>query len=328
MVADNGNAWKRGSLLKNPEIARFGHIALITPDIEKSLWFFRDVVGLEEVDHQEETVYLKAWGDFEHHTLSLTPGSQAKVDHVAWRTKHPEDVEHFAELFEAKGTKTHWIEAGEEKGQGKAIRFQTPNGYPFEVYYDVEKPEAPKHKRSLLKSNKYRAWDHGVSPRRVDHVNLSTANSGEVSHWLQDNMGFNLREYIRLNDGSTPLNWLSVTALSHDIAVGTDTKGRPNRLHHLAYYLDNWHDVLRAADIFAEHDISTDAGPGRHAVSQAVYIYVKDPGSGHRLELYSGSYLILDPDWEPIEWNENEYRQWWGEIRRGPGAPMDETTEC
>lgn len=28
-----------------PEISKLGHVALVTPDLEKSLWFFRDVIG-------------------------------------------------------------------------------------------------------------------------------------------------------------------------------------------------------------------------------------------------------------------------------------------
>jgi len=42
-----------------PEVARLGHVALETPDLEDSLSFFRDTVGLEEVDRVAGTVYLR-----------------------------------------------------------------------------------------------------------------------------------------------------------------------------------------------------------------------------------------------------------------------------
>ncbi|AGT33885.1 2,3-dihydroxybiphenyl 1,2-dioxygenase (plasmid) [Geobacillus genomosp. 3] len=312
------------------EIAKFGHIALITPNLEKSVWFFRDIVGLEEVDRQGDTIFLRAWGDWEHHTLSLTPGNRARVDHIAWRTKRPEDVETFAEQLKAKGTEVQWIEPGEEKGQGKAIRFRLPNGYPFEIYYDVEKPKAPEGKKSRLKNNVYRP-SYGIAPRRIDHVNVWTTNPSEIHQWLKDNMGFKMREYIRLNNGFVAGGWMSVTPLVHDIGVMVDPKGQPNRLHHFAYYLDNVTDILRAADILREHDITIEmGGPGRHGISQAFFLYVKDPGSGHRLELFSGGYLIFDPDWEPIEWQEHELQEgliWYGPEMK-PGGPMDDTTEC
>ena len=44
--------------------------------------------------------YLRAWGDFEHHTLlRIQAGEEASVDHIAWRAKRPEDVNNFATLL-------------------------------------------------------------------------------------------------------------------------------------------------------------------------------------------------------------------------------------
>ena len=87
--------------------------------------------------------------------------------------------------------------------------------------------------------------------------------------------------------------------------------------------------MLRAAEILTEGGIVPDHGPGRHAISQAVCLYARDPGSGHRVEFYSGSYLVLDPDWEPVEWTQAEYRQWWGPNPvRGDGSTMDLITPC
>ena len=40
-------------------------------------------------------------------------------------------------------------------------------------------------------------------------------------------------------------------------------------------------------------------GPGRHGVSNAFFVYLRDP-DGHRIELYTGDYYTGDPDHEPI----------------------------
>jgi biphenyl-2,3-diol 1,2-dioxygenase len=109
---------------------------------------------------------------------------------------------------------------------------------------------------------------------------------------------------------------MSVTPLVHDIAVmGSQTAPTSNRLHHIAYWLDSSQDLLRAADILSENGLKF-IGPGKHGISQALYLYVEDPGSGHRLELFNGGYLIFEPDWEPVEWNEEEMLTgftYWGE---------------
>lgn len=290
-----------------PEIAKLGHVALVTPDLEKSLWFFKELIGLEETETVDGTVYLRAWGDFEHHTLSLTAGDRAYVDHIAWRTKRPEDVEGFATLLEEAGTEVEWIEAGTEAGQGRAIRFHLPSQHRFEIYYDMEKTLADPKRRSVLKNQTYKAWARGVSPRRIDHVNVMTSMDVKIiTDFLHEKLGFKMREYIKAPDNSYLAGWMSVTPLVHDIAVSGDPHSpTTHQIHHISYWLDNAQDLLRAADILKEHGL-TFKGPGKHGISQAMYVYVCDPGSGLRVELFTNGYLIFEPDWEPIEWTLDE----------------------
>jgi catechol 2,3-dioxygenase len=63
--------------------------------------------------------------------------------------------------------------------------------------------------------------------------------------------------------------------------------------------------VLRAADILTENGIFIEAGPSKHNNSQGFYLYSYEPG-GNRVEIYSGSYLVFAPDWEPVTWDEQE----------------------
>ena len=54
-------------------------------------------------------------------------------------------------------------------------------------------------------------------------------------------------------------------------------------------------------------------GPGRHGVSNAFFVYLRDP-AGHRIELYSCDYFTGDPDHEPLRWSVNDprCRSFWG----------------
>ena len=45
-----------------PEIAKLGHVALVTPDLEKSLWFFKELIGLEETETVDGTVLFTCLG--------------------------------------------------------------------------------------------------------------------------------------------------------------------------------------------------------------------------------------------------------------------------
>ena len=304
-----------------PEIAKLGHVALVSEDLEKSLKFFRDTIGLEETEVVDGVHYLRAWGDFEHHTLSITAGETSYIDHIGWRTKRREDIATFAKLLEDAGTDVRWIEANEEVAQGEAIRFELPSGHRFELYYDMEKTPADESRKSVLKNQTYKSWAKGVSPRRIDHVNLQTSlDNAEIVNYLHKVLGFKLREYFVNPDDVQVASWLSVTNLVHDVAImSTERSKEPNEMHHIAYWLDNSQDLLRAADILCEADVQF-VGPGKHGISQAMYIYVKDPGSGLRLEIFTNSYLIFEPDWEPVKWSYDEYLKngsaYWGDRRR------------
>jgi catechol 2,3-dioxygenase len=312
-----------------PELARLGHVALRTPDLEASLRFFDEIVGLEVVERGRDAAYLRAWGDHEHHTLALVAGDDGGLDHVGWRTRRPEDVELFRERLASSGIEVVEATAGSESGQGPAIRFRTPGGLPYELYHEVEKRPADPSRAPFIKTNTGRVWDHGISPRRIDHVNFVLPNVAGEEAWSHDVLGFRTHEYLRLDDGTIHASWLSVSPLAHDLAIGRGPAPGQVGLHHLAYFVDNVTDVIRAAEIYCEHGIAPDHGPGRHGISQASCVYARDPGSGNRLELYSGSYLVLDPDWEPVEWTQTEYRQWWGaQPDRSAESPIDVITPC
>ena len=58
-----------------------------------------------------------------------------------------------------------------------------------------------------------------------------------------------------------------------------------------------------------------------------------EPG-GNRIEIYSGSYLVLAPDWQPVTWNEQERSggtYWGGALPASfieyatPDLPSDDT---
>lgn len=308
-----------------PRIAKLGHVELVTPDQEESLWFFRDVIGLKEVERVGDTVHLRAQRDWEHHTLSLTAGARAELDHVGWRTDEPADVEAFAERLEAEGTTVERLDPGEETGIGEAIRFRTPAGHRYELYHDVDTSPPPEEVRSRLKNRVYSMADaSGSIPRRIDHVNLHGPDVDAIHDWHREVLGFQLNEYVLDEAGEVHAGWLSTNSLVHTLAYGLEQSGEPT-LHHVAYYLDSLGDMMNAADVVREHGVEVEGGPGKHGITQANFMYMKDPGSGHRLELFNGGYQIFDPAWEPIEWDAEEAAEgltWFGSTPSQESTPV------
>ncbi len=313
---------------KNAPVCKLGHTALVTPDLEQSVSFFRDLVGLDIVAEHEGAVYLRAWGEREHHSLVLSEGP-AGVGHFGLRASGPEQLALISSDLEAHDVEVESVDPGTELGQGEAIRFTSPQGHPWEVYWDME----PGRKDSRLANQTGKAYLRGSSPMHLDHINIACGDVGAGEAFLHERLGFLRREFVQPTDGPLIASWMSVTSQVHDIAIGWDPpQGRDGRLHHISYIHHDVSDILRAAEIMRDAGVTIDLPPGRHGISQAFFLYVKDPGSGHRVELFSGGYHIFDPDWEPVEWNEHNIATgmvWWGpDFIPGAGGPMDATTPC
>lgn len=63
------------------DIAHLGHLELLTPKPEESLAFFTGIAGLHESGRSGDSVYLRAWGDYERASLKLTASKRP-----AWAT--------------------------------------------------------------------------------------------------------------------------------------------------------------------------------------------------------------------------------------------------
>lgn len=87
------------------------------------------------------------------------------------------------------------------------------------------------------------------------------------------------------------------------------------RVHHIGFWLPDPLALIHACDVLAAsgYSKSIERGPGRHGLSNAFFLYLRDP-DGHRIELYSGDYLTSDPDFKPIRWDiDDPMRQtFWG----------------
>lgn len=315
-----------------PQVAQCGAINLGTRDLEKSLHFFGDLLGMEIVQRDGDTAYLRCFQELTHHSLVLTQQDENIVNSFSFRVKRPEDVELFAAEFERQEIEAIEVSAGTEIGRGTAVRFLVPgSGHPFELYYDIDKPEAPEEIRSKLPSNSSRR--RGLGVRRIDHFNVQTSREtiNQAEQWVRDTLGFNRREYALHRDEQTVLaSWMSVTPQVHDLAMVANAFGKTNQLHHVAFNMENLSDVLTAADVLRDYDVTFDLGPGKHGIGQAMYLYVLDPGSGHRVEIYAGGYLIFDPDWEALKWEREKFPDgltWYGDpfLIKGDARSLETT---
>ncbi|MBV5335637.1 VOC family protein, partial [bacterium] len=286
------------------DIAHLGAVELYTPKLEESVWYFRDLLGMEVVHRAGESVYLRGYGDYAPAPLKLTAAGKPGVGCIAWRTVGPQALERRVAALEAAGRGGEWTDG--DFGRGRSYRFRDPEGHVMDLYYDEERYEAPAELKSALKNQPMKYTGRGIGVRRIDHLAVLAKDVPGNRKFGEELLGLQLREQVLFNNGQTEIgSWLSNTAVHHEIAWVLDVKGGSGRLHHFSLWVDNREDVLRAADILKEAGIFVEAGPSKHNNSQAFYLYSYEPG-GNRIEIYSGSFLVFAPDFKPITWNEEE----------------------
>ena len=294
------------------DVAHLAHVELLTPTLEESSRFFVEIMGMVESGREGDSVYLRGWDDYEHHSLQLTAAAQPGIGHYALRASSPQALQRRVAELENTGLGLGWIE--HHVGHGPAYCFTDPDGHKMEIYYETEWYKAPEHLRPALRNQASRFPDKGIGLRRIDHINLLAKDVRANRIFMQQALGARMTEQVIFDDGSEKASWVTFTNKSYDVAISEDWTGAQGRLHHITYAVDSREAILRAADICLEYGVFMETGPHKHAIQQTFFLYVYEPG-GNRFEIANaGARLILAPDWQSIVWSEAERKkgQAWG----------------
>ena len=201
-----------------------------------------------------------------------------------------EDLDRAAFYFARKGLPTSFPEM---PYQGRTLRTVDAIGMPIDFYARMDQSE------SMLR--KYAEYK-GARIQRIDHINCFTPDV-QASYDFYTDIGFRLTEYTETDGDDAKLwaVWMHRKGNVHDLAF---TNGRGPRLHHIGVWTAGPLDILHICDVMASSGFlaNMERGPGRHGISNAFFLYIRDP-DGHRVELFTSDYLTVDPDFEPLRWS-------------------------
>lgn len=298
------------------DIMRCAYGELVVRDLDASVHFYGDLLGMVLTERTPEAAYFRGWEERGHHSVVLREGPTAGVGRLSFRVRRESDLGLLEQTFAARGLATEWVDDA-APGMGRALRATDPFGYPLEFFHAMAQEEVV-----LQQFHRQR----GAPIMRFDHFNLHVPQLEEAFGFWQE-LGFICTEYVSTDDPRDEAvtgAWLRRKPGVHDVAL---TAGRGPRLHHLGLYVAETQGVLRACDQLAAagYARSIERGPGRHGVSNAFFVYLRDP-DGHRIELYASDYYTGDPDHKPIRWsiNDERCRSFWG--TRAPDSWYEESS--
>ena len=287
-------------------VLRPGHAIVRVLDLEESIDFYTNVMGLVETGRDKlGRVYFKCWDERDHNSFVIQQAPSAGIEAFAFKVRTKADLEKFDSDLRAYGCPTERGAAGDLRETGERVRFKIPTGHMIELY--AEKTEVGNGMSNVNPEAWCAAAEKGIAPSRMDHCLLYGGDIDGNQKLFKEVLGFDLVERVKLEDGTTDLAiWLTTSIKAHDIAFVRHAED--GKLHHVSFLLDSWEKVLRAADIMSMNRVSIDIGPTRHGITRGTTIYFFDP-SGNRLETFSGGYQWY-PDTEPVTWT-------WEEVGRG-----------
>jgi catechol 2,3-dioxygenase len=281
-------------------LSMLSHVELLTPKLDESVAFARDMLGMFVVAEEGESIYLRCWGDFYAYSLVLSEGPEPALGHAAFRTWNADQLDIAVASVEASGVKGEWIESSH--GHGRAYRFHGPGGHPTELFWEVDRAVVPAGEESPYPERPQRVAGHGIPVRLLDHVTVTTPDVKSTMYWHRDVLDFRLMAAVEEVPGAPWfLGLASNNEKSHDFGFILDFDGIPGRMHHLAFWVETNHDLTEGAKFLIERGHELDYGPGQHGIGEQNYLYFRDP-AGLRYELNSGGYRNYVPDWEPVIW--------------------------
>ncbi|MEZ5840133.1 MAG: catechol 2,3-dioxygenase [Hyphomicrobiales bacterium] len=258
-------------------VMRIGHVNLRVLDMDAALGHYLNVMGMKET-HRDAAgnVYLKCWDEWDKYSLMLTASDRAGMNHIAYKVEKDEDLDTFKKRIEDYGSSAEIVPAGTLHGCGRALKFNLPSGHEFYLY--AEKEFVGKDV-GITNPAPWPADKKGIAAHWLDHALLMCELNPEKGiNKVEESTDFAVKVFdfhmaeqvvVGPNQDIKAAVWLFRTSTPHDLAfVGGPVMG----LHHIAFFLDEWNDVLKAADVMAMNNVKVDVTPQRHGITRGYTI--------------------------------------------------------
>ena len=266
---------------------RLACVALAVPDPAATAAFLSQGLQLatETAGDRVEVRTVGPYGsDGPAHVLDLVAGRPAGLVSATLEVRPEADLARVAQRLDGVGA-SRVQEDDRADGSAPAALLLDVGG----VRLELRRPDRTAHERPPLAPS-------AVRPRRLGHVNLLSPEPQEVVRVLVDGLGLRLSESV----GDT-LFFLRTGTEHHAVGVRA---GASAGSHHVAMELPGWDSYRALCDRLADLGWTVEYGPGRHGPGANIFVYVRDPSSGVRFELFADmAHVPDDGSYVPPRWS-------------------------
>lgn len=267
-------------------VLRLGYVHARVTDLEEGKKHYGYTMGLHQVLEQDGKAYFKGWDEWDHHSVVLEEGGVGLVK-MGFKVRSADDLVEYERKSQEFGCTVERMSAGDNPEVGDGIRVILPSTHVMELYHSMTEVGS---EVGSLNPDVIPRHLKGVGAPGVDHLLISMEDPTTVERYLKEVLDFFPVERLQTSadsDADLIASWLSVANKAHDIAI---IQGPEGKLHHFAFGLKDWSEILKAGQIFSMDDVSIDIGPTQHGITRGETIYFFDP-AGNRNEVFAGGYL-------------------------------------
>ena len=266
-------------------VMRLGYMHVRVTDLEEAKVHYGDTVGLDLTLETEGKAYFKGWDEWDHHSLVIEEGGVG-FGRAGYKCERADDIADIERRATAFGYPVQRLAAGELPEVGDGITVTLPSGHRLDFYSSMTAwgLEVGTHNPDAFPRHMV-----GIGAPRLDHMMIWVNDVRGIERFFMDCVGMYPTERIMTtldDDADQIASFLTLGESNHDIAI---VQMPENKIHHFAFEMRSWDDILKAADIFSMDDVPIDIGPTRHGITRGTTIYFFDP-SGNRNETFAGGY--------------------------------------
>jgi catechol 2,3-dioxygenase len=233
-------------------VSRIGHVGLRVTDLDRSIAFAEQMLGLRVSERDGATAYLTC--NARHHELVLIEDERAGCDHLAFEVPGAAELDRLrAQLVERD---IAVLDEPPERGVADAVRFAGPGGFVFEVFHGMATGEPPHYPTT------------GVRPLKFEHITVKSSNKDELERFVIEVLG------LRLSDrAAEQISWLRASTEHHGMSI---IRAEADQLQHYAWQVEGWDAFRRAGDRLMLDGRTFLWGPGHHGIGDNYFCYFED----------------------------------------------------
>ena len=264
-------------------VTDLGGLILTTPDMDRSIEFYKNCWGLVPVEHRSgDALFFKGTSN-EPWILGLESGHQRGIATVRFSLDSIADVDEIHASLKAAGVEILGHPADlDQPGDYYGFRFVDPDGNRIEL-------------STLTQSGSEDNATGGFLPQRLSHLVLNSPDNVTLRNFYIEQLGFQLADWYEKDI----FFFLRCNEQHHCLGI---ERCDNSSLNHVAFLVEDLDAMMRFIGRMTNLGLEPLWGPGRHGPGGNCFCYFEDP-AGYVVEVTSELIVIPDgEEWTPKAW--------------------------